>query len=140
MNREDDRPVYGSGNIYADMGVPNPDLAQAKALLALEIDQVIRDRKLTQTQAAVVMGIKQPRVSKIVRGRLSEIGIEALMEYLRKLGSTVELTITSHVESSDGGSRSQSFVYGEAASTQGALRSVAEQPTTYDAREDAVAN
>jgi predicted XRE-type DNA-binding protein len=114
MNIEDG-PVYGSGNVFADLGVPNPELALAKANLAIEIIQIIRKRGLTQTQAAEIMGIQQPRVSNIVRGRLNEISLESLMDYLALLGSTIQISIISPALSDEDEVAKSSFVYREPA-------------------------
>ena len=61
---------YGSGNVFADLGLPDADEMLAKAGLASAILDVIEQRGLTQAEAAEKMGIDQPKVSKIVRGRL----------------------------------------------------------------------
>lgn len=133
MDEQDDGPVYGSGNIFADLGVPNPELAMAKARLAIEIIQIIRQRKLTQTDAAKLMGIKQPRVSNIVRGRLDEISLDSLFEYLHRLGSTVEITVTSPESSSGVEEKSHTFTYGSATPSRELVHAVAEEDTVYDA-------
>ncbi len=54
----------GSGNVFADLGLPNPEEHQVKADLASRIDDIVRHRKLTQAKAAAVMGLKQPDVSR----------------------------------------------------------------------------
>jgi len=64
--------TVGSGNVYADFGLPNPEDAKAKAELAMLITNIIKRRGMTQQEAAELMGIDQPKVSKIVRGLLSE--------------------------------------------------------------------
>ena len=110
---DDDRPFHGSGNVFADLGYPNPELAMAKAKLATEILQIIRKRNLTQTQAAELIGIQQPRVSNIVRGRLDEISLEALMDYLSRLGSTIEISVTSPSLGSNDVPATHTFVYSE---------------------------
>ena len=58
----------GSGNVFADLGIPNPDLALAKAELVRCIRDVIAERKLTQAKAAELLGLDQPKVSTLVRG------------------------------------------------------------------------
>ncbi len=58
----------GSGNVFADLGIPNPDLALAKAELVRRIRDVIAERKLTQAKAAELLGLDQPKVSTLVRG------------------------------------------------------------------------
>jgi len=81
------------GNVFADLGLPNPEERLAKAKLASAIQDVIEDRGLTQMQAAELMGIDQPKVSKIVRGRLKEFSTERLLHFLMHLGLDVEIRV-----------------------------------------------
>jgi predicted XRE-type DNA-binding protein len=83
----------GSGNVFADLGLPNPDLALAKAELVQRIRRLIADRKLTQVKAAEVLGIDQPKVSALVRGRVEGYSIERLFRFLNALGQRVEITV-----------------------------------------------
>jgi predicted XRE-type DNA-binding protein len=89
-----DRVTVGSGNVFADIGVPDPDVALAKAKLARQIDAIIEDRALTQQQAAEILGIGQPKVSAIVRGRLREFSTERLMQLLTRFDMDVDITVT----------------------------------------------
>ncbi len=84
----------GSGNVFADFGFKNPKEANAKSDLALLLRAIIKKRKLTQAQAAKLMKIDQPKVSRIVRGLLSEFTIERLMNYLISLGCDLEIKPT----------------------------------------------
>lgn len=88
--------TVGSGNVYADFGFPNPEEAKAKADLAMIITSIIKARKLNQNQAAKLMGIDQPKVSKITRGILSEFTLERLMRFMLCLGFDIELTPKPH--------------------------------------------
>lgn len=83
----------GSGNVYADLGFANPAEELAKADLARMICQVIRDRDLTQQQAATLMAIDQPKVSHLLRGRLGGYSLERLMDFLTALGRDVEIVV-----------------------------------------------
>lgn len=83
-----------SGNVFADFGFPNPEEADAKSDLAILITNIIKQRKLTQARAAKLMGIDQPKVSKIVKGLLSEFTMERLMKYLVSLGFDIEIRLT----------------------------------------------
>lgn len=83
--------VRGSGNVFADIGVPDPELAQAKAGICHKIYATIRDRGLTQIQAAKLMGVDQPKVSEITRGRVRSYTIDRLLGYLGKLGYGVRI-------------------------------------------------
>ena len=91
---DDELFVTGSGNVYEDLGFDDPEGEQAKADLAIEIIKVIRARDLTQQQAAEIMGIRQPKVSRIIRGRLNGISQDALIGFLRSLGQNVEVSVS----------------------------------------------
>jgi predicted XRE-type DNA-binding protein len=84
---------YGSGNVFADLGFEDAEEMLAKAKLAIAIKDVIKERKLTQVNAAELMGIDQPRVSKLLSGRLTEFATDRLMQYLLHLGSDVEIVV-----------------------------------------------
>lgn len=83
----------GSGNVFADLGLPNPEERQAKALLSRAIDRAIQARGLTQTRAAELLGCAQPDVSNIVRGNVSGFTIERLARFLAELGYDVEIRV-----------------------------------------------
>jgi predicted XRE-type DNA-binding protein len=83
----------GSGNVFADLGFPDPALEQFKATLMLQIYRIIKGRKLTQVQAGKVLGIKQPNVSRLMRGSAGSYSADRLMEFLTALGQNVEVTI-----------------------------------------------
>lgn len=82
-----------SGNVFADIGVRDPDEELAKAQLATRIREIVRQRKLTQVAAARVMGIDQPKVSALLNGRLGSFSSERLMRLLRKLGQDVQILV-----------------------------------------------
>ena len=86
----------GSGNIYKDLGYPNPEEMQAKAALAHQIYETIKTRNLTQTRAAELMGIDQPKVSDVIRGRISKYSLDRLIRFLRALGRDVEIRVKKH--------------------------------------------
>jgi predicted XRE-type DNA-binding protein len=82
-----------SGNVFADLGIPNADVALAKAELAQHIRDIISGRKLTQAQAAELLGLDQPKVSALVRGRVAGFSIDRLLRFLNALGQQVEINI-----------------------------------------------
>lgn len=82
-----------SGNVFADLGIPNPDLALAKAELVQRIRELIVARKLTQVQAAELLGLDQPKVSALVRGRVAGYSIDRLFRFLNALGQQVEISV-----------------------------------------------
>jgi predicted XRE-type DNA-binding protein len=92
--RENDIPVTASvGNVFADMGLGEPEEELTKAQLASHIRQVIKRRRLTQVAAASLMGIDQPKVSALLNGRLANFSSERLMRLLTALGQDVEITV-----------------------------------------------
>jgi predicted XRE-type DNA-binding protein len=83
----------GSGNVFADLGLPNPEERLAKSQLVQRISEIIKERKLTQAKAGEILGIDQAKVSKLVRGRLSEFSTSTLMEYLTRLDQDIEIVV-----------------------------------------------
>src|ERR671937_2220794 len=91
---EADIPVIpGSGNVFADMDLPEPEEELAKAQLASHIRQIIKRRRLTQIAAASLMGIDQPKVSALLNGRLASFSSVRLMRLLTALGQDVEIVV-----------------------------------------------
>jgi predicted XRE-type DNA-binding protein len=82
-----------SGNVFADLGLPNPEQEMMKARLTLQIYRIIRERGLTQAQAAKTLGIKQPHVSLLMRNRAGSFSVGRLMEFLTALGQDVEIAV-----------------------------------------------
>jgi predicted XRE-type DNA-binding protein len=93
----------GSGNVFADLGLPEPEEEVTKAQLASHIRQAIERQRLTQIAAAGLMGIGQPKVSAILNGRLANFSSERLMRLLTTLGQDVEITIRAKPRSRPGG-------------------------------------
>lgn len=91
--REESEVFVGSGNVFKDLGYSNPEEALAKADLARQIYKTIKACKLTQKQAAEILGIDQPKISEIIRGKLSRYSIDRLMRFLRMLGKDIEIHI-----------------------------------------------
>ena len=86
----------GSDNIFADIGLPNADEHLIKAQLVFRIDGLMKKRGLKQTEAAKVFGIKQPDVSKMLRGDFRQFSVERLMRFLVALGQDVRIVVTPH--------------------------------------------
>ena len=94
--KQDDTPVKieaSSGNVFADLGLKNPDELLAKAELVQRICDIIAQRKLTQSRTAKLLGIDQPKVSALMRGKLSGFSTDRLFRFLNALGSDVEIVI-----------------------------------------------
>jgi predicted XRE-type DNA-binding protein len=99
---EDIKITRSSGNVFADLGLPEADHLLAKADLAIEISSIIEDRGLTQAEAAGIMGVDQPKVSALVRGRLDGFSMERLYRFLNALGRDVEIVVRPTPESQKG--------------------------------------
>jgi predicted XRE-type DNA-binding protein len=85
--------TVSSGNVFADLGLPNPEELLAKAELAHKITVLIRKRGLTQAQAAKLLGVDQPKISYLIRGRLTGFSIERLMRFLLLLGQDIKISV-----------------------------------------------
>jgi predicted XRE-type DNA-binding protein len=83
----------GSGNVFADLGLPRAEQELLKARLTLQIYKLIKARGLTQVKAGEILGIKQPHVSALMRNRAGTFSVERLMEFLTALGQDVEITV-----------------------------------------------
>ena len=82
-----------SGNVFADLNLPQADDLLVKAELAAKIIKGIQQRRLTQSQAATILGIDQPKISALKQGKLSGFSIERLMRFLMLLGRDVEIIV-----------------------------------------------
>ena len=87
------RVTEGSGNVFADLGLPNPEQELLKAQLALQIYTILRDSGMTQTEIAKILGVQQPRVSLLMRNRAGNFSVGRLMEFLVALRQDVEITV-----------------------------------------------
>jgi predicted XRE-type DNA-binding protein len=96
MEKEEIEIKESSGNVFEDLGFPDAQEALAKSKLAIAIYLIIKARKLTQQQAAEIMGTDQPHVSDIIRGKLSGFTIDRLLKFLLALGRDIEITIKEH--------------------------------------------
>jgi len=74
-----------SGNVFADLGLPNPERELLKARLTLRIYRIIKERGLTQAQAGKILGIKQPHVSTLMRNRSGNFSVGRLIDFLTAL-------------------------------------------------------
>ena len=86
--------IVSSGNVFRDLGIPNPDEELTKSSLLFEIHQAIRDRGLKQVEAAQILGIPQPRVSNLLRGRTTGFSVQRLSLLLGRLGKSVTLVVS----------------------------------------------
>lgn len=82
-----------SGNVFVDIGVENPEEELTKAKLVWEIEQIIKNKKLTQVAAAKAMGINQPKVSALINRKLDGFSVERLIHFLNKLGQDIDIIV-----------------------------------------------
>ena len=82
-----------SGNVFADIGIENPEEELTKAKLVWEIEQIIKKKKLTQVEAAKMMGINQPKVSALIRRKLDGFSVERLIHFLNALGQDIDIVV-----------------------------------------------
>ncbi len=86
----------GSGNVFRDIGVPNAEEHLIKAQLVYKIDAILKRRRLKQTEAAALFGVRQPDVSKMLRGEFRQFSVERLLRFLVKLDQDVEIVVRPH--------------------------------------------
>ncbi len=82
-----------SGNVFKDLDLPDAGELFLKAKLGFEVFQIIEKRKLTQTEAAKILGVKQPEISRLKQGKFNHYGVERLMTFLNRLNHDVEIHI-----------------------------------------------
>lgn len=86
----------GSRNVFKDLGMPNAEEHFVKAQLVFKIDTLMKERDLKQIEAAELLGIKQPDVSKMLRGEFRQFSVERLLRFLVALDQDVEIVVKPH--------------------------------------------
>ena len=86
----------GSRNVFKDIGVPNAEEHLVKAQLVFKIDAIMKDRGLKQVEAAELFGVRQPDVSKMLRGEFRQFSVERLLRFLVALNQDVEIVVRPH--------------------------------------------
>jgi predicted XRE-type DNA-binding protein len=92
-NVSQDQVVRGSGNVFADLGLPEAKELQTKLRLAYAINEIVGGRRLTQAGAAELLGIPQPKISSLKNYKLEGFSVERLMTFLTSLDRDVEISI-----------------------------------------------
>jgi predicted XRE-type DNA-binding protein len=87
------RVIEGSGNVFADLGLPNPEQEMLKAQLTLQIHTILKDTGMTQAEMGKILGVQQPQVSLLMRNRAGNFSVGRLMEFLTALRQDVEITV-----------------------------------------------
>src|ERR1035437_9924180 len=83
----------GGGNVFAELGLPHPEQELLKALLTIQLCRIIKERNVTQVQAADILGISQQQVSALKNNRLSTFSVGRLFELLVAFGQDVEISV-----------------------------------------------
>ncbi len=86
----------GNRNVFKDIGLPNAEEHLVKAQLVFKIDTIMKDRGLKQIEAADLFGVKQPDVSKMLRGEFRQFSVERLLRFLVALDQDVEIVVKPH--------------------------------------------
>ena len=86
----------GSGNVFADAGLPNAEEHLVKAQLVIKIDTLMREHGLKQVEAARLFGVTQPDVSRMLRGDFRQFSVERLLRFLVALGQDVQIVVKPH--------------------------------------------
>jgi predicted XRE-type DNA-binding protein len=99
MTKDTRRPAENSvtessGNVFADLGIKDADAYLAKSVLAIHIQRVLKKRRLTQDEAGQILGISQPKVSAMLKGRLDGFSTERLFRFLNVLGCDVKISVS----------------------------------------------
>jgi len=89
----------GGGNVFKDIGVPNAEEHLVKAQLVFKIDAIMKKRHMKQTEAAALFGVRQPDISKMLRGEFRQFSVERLLRFLVKLDHDVEIVVRAHRDS-----------------------------------------
>jgi predicted XRE-type DNA-binding protein len=93
MRKSAARVTAGSGNVFADLGLPNPEQELLKAQLTLQIYSLLKDSGMTQVEIAKILGVRQPQVSLLMRNRAGNFSVGRLVEFLTALRQDVEITV-----------------------------------------------
>lgn len=96
---EEIRIQASSGNVFADLGLENADELLVKAELAHKISSIISKQKMTQAEAAELLGIDQIKVSTLINGKLSSFSTVQMFRFLNSLGRDVEIVVKSKPKS-----------------------------------------
>lgn len=88
-----ERVIPSSGNVFADMGLPDAAELDTKARLAAAINRIVERRRFTQAEVAVALEINQPKVSALLHYKLEGFSVERLMRFLVALGQDVEIVV-----------------------------------------------
>ena len=78
----------GSGNVFADLGLPNPEQERLKAHLTLQIHRIVKERRLARAHAGKILGVKQPQLSVLMGNRAGNLSVGRLRRVSQRSGTT----------------------------------------------------
>src|ERR1700687_2302205 len=87
------RVTEGSGNVFVDLGLPNPEQELLKAQLTLQVYTILKGSGMKQAEIAKILGVQQPQVSLLMRNRAGNFSVGRLMEFLTALRQDAEITV-----------------------------------------------
>jgi predicted XRE-type DNA-binding protein len=96
LSKDTVRYEEGRENVFADIGVRDPEVSLVRAKLAKEIADLVQKKGLSQSDIAAILNVDQPKVSKLVRGRISGFTSDRLLRFLTALGCDVHIKVTTH--------------------------------------------
>jgi predicted XRE-type DNA-binding protein len=85
--------IEGTGNVFADLGLPDATDRQTKTRLAMAVNAILKERRLKQADTAAILGIPQPKVSALANYRLDHFSVERIISFLNALNQDVEIVI-----------------------------------------------
>lgn len=97
-----DEIVHGTGNVFADLDLPDASDRQTKTRLAMALNEILKARKMKQLEAARILKVPQPKVSALVNYRLDGLSVEKLMGFLTALDQDIEILIRPRSEAGSG--------------------------------------
>lgn len=92
----------GSRNVFKDLGLPNAEEHLVKAHLVFKIDELRKERRLSQVEMAKLLGVRQPDISKMLRGEFRQFSVERLLRFLVALNQDVEIIVRPHRDNRNG--------------------------------------
>ncbi len=94
MRKKEDTSIRrGTRNVFADLGFPDAETLCSRGGLTGRVEDILEERRLTQTEAAKITGVSQPDLSRMLKGRFRDVSVERIMRMLTKLGCEVDILV-----------------------------------------------
>lgn len=100
MSKQETQVIESSGNVFADLGLPNADQHLLKAEIVVQLKRLMKANKLTQTKAAALIGIAQGDLSNILNGKYREFSVERLMRLLTAFDQDIDIHVRPRADTS----------------------------------------